>query len=250
MEKISSKDNKNYQLIKSLEQKKYRDKTGLFLIEGKKLVKEAIKSKQEIEYLIFQESKNIDDDFSGLDSKRLVLVDKLFLALTDQKKPEGILAVIRKNDFLKSPSSNKILCLDSISDPGNMGTIIRSAEAFGFSEIILTGTCVDIFSPKVLRASMGSFFRTEFIKMNYEQLSSLKDDGYKIISTELYNSKDLKSTEIKGKLIVVIGSESHGVSKEISHLADIKVRIEMKGQIESLNAGIAASLIMFYLSDI
>lgn len=136
--------------------------------------------------------------------------------------------------------------LDQINDPGNMGTIIRSAEAFGFSDIILLANTCDIYNEKTLRASMGSIFRLNFVYKNMDDVKNLKEK-YKIVSADMsgYDINEFKSDE---DLILAIGNEANGLSDEVRNLTDIFVKIPMQGKIESLNAAIAASIIMNKLS--
>ena len=162
---IKSQANPKFKLIKKLRNKKYRDKEGLFVIESRKLIEEAIKSHADIDFLFLKEGISFDES-----SPYLVFDDNCFNKLSELKSPDGYGAVIRKKEAYDL-SSDRILLLDHISDPGNMGTIIRSAEAFGFSDIILTKGCVDIYNEKCLRASMGSVFRVNIVELSLEEIS-------------------------------------------------------------------------------
>ncbi|MDO5718397.1 MAG: RNA methyltransferase [Tissierellia bacterium] len=245
---IKSKENKLYKYLKSLSLKKYRIKNNSYLIEGIKLTEEAIRENL-IQKLILSESfvGNFKEFTEGFEDY-YIFSDNLFRELTDMINPEGILglAEIKKTD--DQISSSRVLCLDGIKDPGNMGTIIRSAEAFGFKQIILINDCVDIYNPKVIRASMGSLFRTDFIELSsYSELKSIASGDYALIATGL-KGIDIKDIDIDSKSILIIGSESHGISKEVLSIADIITSIPMRGDLDSLNAAIAASIYMYELS--
>ena len=150
--------------------------------------------------------------------------------------------MIRKNKA-EDLSSDRVLLLDHISDPGNMGTIIRSAEAFGFSDIILTKGCVDIYNEKCLRASMGSVFRVNIIELNLEEISKLKEN-YRFLSSHMEGIDVRKYDSSNDSIILAIGNEANGLSEDIRRLTDDFIKISMQGEIESLNAAIAASIMM------
>lgn len=250
MNKITSKDNKLFKLFKSLNTKKNRDKNSLFILEGKKLFLEVLNEKVELKYLILNENF----DFYGfLKEKNLKLEnfkfeifsisDKLFSEITDMTNSEGIISVC---EYLKEKeiSSENILLLDNVSDPGNFGTIIRTANAFGIKDILVLNS-VDKYNPKILRATMGAIFRTNIKKVNLEKIKELKE-SYNIISTTLNeNSKDLEEFSFRGKNIIVMGNEANGVSREILELSDEYLKISMKSEMESLNVAVASSILMY-----
>lgn len=244
---IDSKENKNYKLFKSLFSKKYRDKYKLFVIEGKKLLKEALNEAIKIEYLVCSESffKEFDTNiFSDKEVKISVLSDSLFNSLTEMTNSEGVVTIVNYIDEKKVLTENIIL-LDEINDPGNFGTIVRTANAFGIKDI-LTLNCVDKYNPKVLRASMGAMFRTNISKVSIDELKAFKDRGYKIISTTLNEkSKNLESFSFLGKNIIVMGNEANGVSSEIFKISDEFLKIDMENSMESLNVSVATSIIMY-----
>lgn len=239
---IKSNTNEKYKYIKKLNNKKYRDKFNSFVIESKKLVEEALNTKNlEIEFVFVNE----DNESFNTDKKKLVFSNDLFNKLSNMKNPEGISAVVKKLTS-KEISSDKILLLDKISDPGNLGTMIRSAEAFAFNDIILFNNCVDLYNEKTLRASMGSIFRLNFLNLNQEDLLSLKKD-YKLLAADMAG-EGYKRFNDSDKIILAIGNEANGISDFLKENADNLVSIPMKGKIESLNAAIAASILMNNLS--
>ena len=237
---ITSSDNQKYKYINKLKQKKFRDKENSFIIESKKLVEEAISSADVDFIFLSEENKDYQCDLP-----KIVLTRELFDKVTGMVTSDGFGAVVKKSAY-KEVSARRVLLLDQINDPGNMGTIIRSAEAFGFDDIILMPKTCDIYNEKTLRASMGSIFRLNIVKKNLDQVKKLKEN-YKMVSADM-SGYDINECDIDGNLMLAIGNEANGLSKEIRSLTDTFVKIPMKGQIESLNAAIAASIIMNKLS--
>jgi TrmH family RNA methyltransferase len=238
---IKSDTNSKYKYIKKLSNKKYRKKFNSFIIESKKIVEEAsdpdITDNVDIDFVF------VNEDNSDFETKfeKIVFSNELFAKLTKMQNPEGVSAVV-KNLSSREISSKKVLLLDHIQDPGNLGTMIRSAEAFGFNDIILFNDCVDIYNEKTLRASMGSVFRVNFLFLEKEDVVDLKKD-YNIIAADMGG---LGYNQIKNydKFILCIGNEAKGISDFIKNLSDQVVSIPMQGKIESLNAAIAASILM------
>lgn len=249
---VTSKDNKVLKLVRSLHNKKGRLQSCLYFAEGVRLVKEALNfANDKIEFLIISETyqKQNTEFLSGLDKIIYVTPDKNFAEICDTETPQGIGAVL-KMPAKSTPDFNKmnyVLCLDGVSEPGNMGTIIRTAEAAGIDSICLLNDCVDIYSPKVVRSAMGSVFRMNFVFGSSEIITNLKEADFTVLATALYNSEPIEETTVIGKRAIVIGNEAHGVSEEIIGLCDKSVRIDMKGSVESLNAAVAAGITMYIL---
>lgn len=242
---IDSKENKKYKLFKSLYLKKNRDKYELFLLEGKKLLIEAINENLNIENVIctekFIENFNLKKEY--LD-KVIILSENLFKNLTELANSEGVITIV---NYIKEReiSSNNIICLENVSDPGNFGTIIRTANAFGIRDV-LTINCVDKYNSKVLRATMGAMFRTNIVDCKIEKIKELQKDGYRLISTTLSeNSKFLEEFNFDEKNIIVMGNEANGVSDEMLKISDEHLKIDMDNSMESLNVSIAAAIIMY-----
>ena len=242
---IKSETNTTYKYINKLKQKKYRNKFNRFIVESKKIVDEIsdknITEKVDIEFVFVNE----DNKDYKTNEKKIVFSNSLFDKLSSMKNPQGVSAVV-KNLSQREVSSDKILLVDNLQDPGNMGTIIRCAEAFDFKDIILFDDCVDIYNPKTLRASMGSIFRINIKKLTEDDLIKLKKT-YKLLAADM-NGIDLKDFKSKDKFILAIGNEANGISDTIRNLTDEFLSIKMKGHIESLNAAIAASIMMNSLS--
>lgn len=245
MKKIISRDNANFKLFKSLFNKRGRDKNKLFVIEGKKLLLEAISNKVNIKYIILNENFKIEDFVNLEEFEILILTEKLFSELTEMTNSEGIIGICEYLDDVDLSSEN-IFLLDNINDPGNFGTIIRTANAFDINDILVLNS-VDKYNPKVLRATMGAIFRVNIKKISMDELKILSRE-YKIISTTLNEkSKNLEEIEFLGKNIIVMGNEANGVSDEILGISHEFLKIDMENSMESLNVSIATSLIMYKL---
>lgn len=254
MQVISSKDNEMIKNIKKLKEKKYRDETNTFIIEGIKLVEEAIQEKAEIRLIVICEDCIEDGTISKSQlyeiakQECIYVTEKVFSILTDVKTPQGILAVIEKknNSVEIDETQEMILALDQIQDPGNLGTILRTVDSANLKQIIIDKNGADPYSPKVVRSTMGAIFRIKIIQVENlkQKLQELQKKGYEIIATSLDTSKDIYQISYQ-KQVIVIGNEANGVSKEIQQLANQKVKIPMLGKTESLNASVAAGIIIY-----
>lgn len=241
---ITSKDNEIIKNIKKLKEKKYR--LDSYIVEGIKMVKEAISENQEIVLIAIREDLKID--FDTKNTKIVTISNKIFNDISDVKTPQGILAVIKKNQNNQiETNSDYILALDSLQDPGNMGTIIRTADSANINQIIINKTTVDPYSPKVIRSTMGAIYRTNIIEVEdlKATLKEMKLKGFQIITTDLKATQSIYDINYNNKTVVVIGNEANGVSQEILQTADKKVIIPMLGKTESLNASIAASIMIY-----
>lgn len=241
---ITSKDNEIIKNIKKLKEKKYR--LDSYIVEGIKMVKEAINENQEIALIAIREDFKID--FDTKNTKIVTISNKIFNDISDVKTPQGILAVIKKNQNNQIETNQEyILALDSLQDPGNMGTIIRTADSANINQIIINKTTVDPYSPKVIRSTMGAIYRTNIIEVEdlKATLKEMKSKGFQIITTDLKATQSIYDINYNNKTVVVIGNEANGVSQEILQTADKKVIIPMLGKTESLNASIAASIMIY-----
>ncbi len=236
MQIISSKDNEQIKYIKKLKDKKFRDETKEYLVEGIKLVKEAIEENVTIKMIVVCE--DCDNDGSIEQSllyeiakyNCIYVTKKLFQSITDVVNPQGILAVVEKGDNSENIDYNEeiILALDGVQDPGNLGTILRTADSAALKQIILTGDCADPYNPKVVRSTMGAIFRMNIITTQNLQktLQNVKRHKFEIMATSLEESKSIYEVDYRKK-VIVIGNESKGVSREIQNMADVKVKIPM-----------------------
>ena len=302
MQRISSKDNSLIKHIKRLKEKKYRDEYGEFIIEGLKVINEAIQEKADIRHIVVCDgcdNSEMIESHLKYEMARLDFIyvpQNIFKMISDVENPQGVLAVIgkfKKNDELdnranknkheeaevskkiednretnvsKKRDDNKeagqtsktlktssidlnediILALDDIQDPGNLGTILRTADSVGLKQILVSKGTADAYNPKVVRSTMGAIFRVNVIECDNlkETLKELQNKDYKVMTTSLKAKKSISEVDYKKK-IIVIGNEANGVSKEILNLADEKVIIPMLGKTESLNASVATGVILY-----
>ena len=247
---IESKDNALFKNTRKLKERKYRTKENKYIIEGFRLVQEAFKAKCSIEYLIVNEhGKDKINDYlqEYVDNIKIYeLKNELFTQLVSTENTQGIIAVVNINNSIKDIKGDFYLLCDKVQDPGNLGTIIRTAHAAGVNAIILTKGTVDIYNDKTIRSTMGSIFYVPTIYDN--ELSFLKnliDEGFSLVATSLEESKNFFDEDLSGKVILSVGNEGNGISDEIFDLADKKVKIPMPGGAESLNVGVATSIILF-----
>lgn len=257
MLEIRSSSNKFIKELKSLYRKKERWEKKQFLVEGIKMVEECINNKYEVLSIVYSEMlfniKGGEDLFNSVRTfpKLIKVSDKIFREISDVKTPQGILAVARfkERDIeeLTKIENSFIILLDRIQDPGNMGTIIRTADAFGADGIIVNSGSVDIYNPKVVRATMGSIFRTNiyFVDESIHILKELKEKGIKVYSTSLQGKRFIQDVDFRLPSLLIIGNESKGVSNEYLNMADELIKIPMVGGAESLNAAVASSIIMY-----
>lgn len=239
---ITSKDNQTIKNIRKIKEKK----TNQFIVEGIKMVKEAISEKQDIALIVVLENTKIDFDISNY--KSIEVTQNVFETLTDVVTPQGILAVINKHnqDFKIDYNNDYFIALDNIQDPGNLGTIIRTCDSAGIKQIIVTKNTVNAFSSKVIRSTMGSIFRVQIIESDNleETFKEFKKNGFQIVSTALDATKSIYDVDYNKK-VVVIGNEANGVEKSIQNMSDIRVKIPMVGKAESLNAAVATSIMIY-----
>jgi RNA methyltransferase, TrmH family len=239
----------------SLLQKKYRKEKSKFIVEGKKLIFEAVTSGFKCELIVSTNHFNeIASDFfeeKKVKSIRHEAVKQIeFEKLSDTKTPQGIIGVFQKQNSPKQNySSNIIVALENISDPGNLGTILRNSDWFGFRQIILSENCAEIFNPKVIRSSAGSVFHLEiFEEENFvESLLALKKKNYKIFSSDLAG-ENIYGINSKEKCVIVFCNEGNGPTNELLSISDSKITIPKIGKAESLNVASASAIILSELS--
>lgn len=237
----TSIENKKIKEIKKLGQKKYRDKTGYFLVEGSHLVLEAFKS-GDLKELILEQ-----DELFPIDIETMYVTNDILYYISDVESPQPVMGIVRKRKE-QNALGNRILVLDGIQDPGNLGTIIRSAVAFHVDTIVLGKGTVDLYNPKVVRSSQGMIFHINIIERDLNTfLPKLKDDKYKILGTRVTHGKSLKNIEKNEKSAIIMGNEGNGMSEEVMALCDDFIYIDMSSICESLNVGVATSIILYEL---
>lgn len=249
MLEIESKNNNLFKEIKKLKEKKHRIKSNKYLIEGLRFVEEAIKSKVSIDSIIFTESfkeKNPDLFLKINENIKLIQMNEALLKqLCSTENPQGIVGVINmQNKELKS--GELVVLVDKVQDPGNMGTIIRTAHAAGAAGIVMTKGTVDIYNDKTLRSTMGSIFYIPIVEDDsLDFVKSLKKEGYKLVVSSLQGKNNFFEENLQEKVMIAVGNEGNGVSDEVYDIADIKVKIPMPGEAESLNVAVATSIMIY-----
>ncbi|MGM0396241.1 MAG: TrmH family RNA methyltransferase [Bacillota bacterium] len=254
MHQITSPNNPLIREIKSLNRRKNRWKEKAFIVEGIKMINEALENNVSLTKIIYTEAllnteqgKELSEILKEL-KQTVFMQNTLFDKISNVENTQGVLGLVNFEPYgiEEILEDGLLIYLDGLQDPGNMGTIVRSADAFGITGIIIGENTVDPYNPKVVRASMGSIFRVplyfvESVKRDLDK--SLH--GRRIIATSLQDAISLNELEFRSNDVIVIGNEGNGVSAEIIAKSDLRVIIPMRGDAESLNAGVAASVIMY-----
>lgn len=254
MQIITSKDNEVIKNIRKLKEKKYRDLNNEYIVEGIKMIREAINEKAVIKLIVVCE-ENANN--GAIDKKLLYEIakyeciyvnKKIFSLISDVQNPQGILAVIEKNNSEENIDYKQdvIVVLDGIQDPGNLGTILRTIDSVGLDQVIVSKETADSYNPKVVRSTMGAIFRVNIIESDnlLDTLKNMKKHKYKIMATSLETQNSIYDVDYNKK-VIVIGNEANGVSQEILDYADEKIKIPMLGKTESLNASVATAIILY-----
>lgn len=232
---IESVNNERIKNYAKLNNKKYRDETGLFIVEGEHLVEEA-------------ESAGILKEVFSLDgSKGTQVSENVMRKLSNLNSVPNILAIAKKCD--EKDVVGNILVLDDIQDPGNLGTIIRSCVAFGIDTIVASNNTVDVYNLKTLRSSEGMFFKINYLKRDLDLFLDSIKDKYEIITTNVHNGVNIKEMKISKPYALIMGNEGNGVSESVALKADKKLYIPMNPNCESLNVAIATSIILYEFSS-
>lgn len=254
MQVITSKDNEIIKNIRKLKDKKYREVENKYIIEGIKLIEEAVEENAEIDTIVVcedcVENNTIKQKLMYEIAKYncLYVSRKVFNAVTEVTNPQGILAVVNKENKEDEIDYNQdiIVVLDGIQDPGNLGTILRTVDSVGLKQIVISKETADAYNPKVVRSTMGAIFRVKIIVAEdlAKTLKEIKKHKFKVVATSLQTEESIYDVDYDKK-VIVIGNEANGVSNEILSLADIKAKIPMFGKTESLNASVATSVILY-----
>ncbi|WP_249870921.1 TrmH family RNA methyltransferase [Oceanobacillus saliphilus] len=242
---ITSVKNEKVKAWKKLHKRKERANTGLFMVEGFHLLEEAIKSDWEINEIIVLEGTMLPEWAADFPIESVS--ENVMAHISQTTTPQGVLAVMAMKKQ-KVYSGNHFLIIDSVQDPGNLGTIIRTADAAGMDAIILGEGTVDLYNDKVIRATQGSIFHIPIYEANlFEELEHLKRKGFSIWATALLNATNYNETVPEEKVAIVLGNEGAGVQDELLERADRIVTIPIYGKAESLNVSIAAGILMYHL---
>ena len=259
IKEITSKDNAIFKLLKSLKVRKHRIREALFVVEGPKQVVEAETSRYDLKYLVVRQDRlgclKDYDLFDRVDRYACTVIsmdERLFKQISDTENNQGILAVLsyeplsEKDFMMEVPSGSNVLVLDKLQDPGNIGTIIRTAEGAGFKGIILLKGSGDVFSPKSIRAAGGAMLRMPVTMINdaatLRRLSC--EFSKRLIVSDVESGLAYYDVDLSENIFLVMGNEGHGVSKEILDMADIRINIPTDGALESLNVATAGAVLM------
>jgi TrmH family RNA methyltransferase len=231
---------RDIKLVRSLHLKKFRLQENLFIAEGKKMVTEAIRGGHEIHSLF-----TTDEGFAGEYRQALMVNAKEMEQMSSFSTPSPYLAVIRQRNINEQPDlSGDVLVLDGISDPGNFGTIMRTAEWFGIRQLICTTDCVEFYNPKVVQSSMGSVLRMQAAYLNETLMAEMfSEHRFKVVGAALGGSSLYKHS-FEGRHALIIGSESHGIRPGMREMISVYLEIPGSGKAESLNASVAAGIFL------
>lgn len=254
MQSISSKENELIKHIKKLKDKKERDISNEYVIEGIKLIQEAIQENVNIKQIIVcddcDKTEGIPKDLMYEIAKYdcVYVTKKIFKYISEVQEPQGILAVIEKNNSDRDIDYTQdiIVALDDVQDPGNLGTILRTVDSIGLTQILVSKGTADSYNPKVVRSTMGAIFRIKIIECEDLEkiLKEIKKHKFKVVVTSLQAENTIYEINYNKK-VIVIGNEAKGVEKKIQDLADEKIKIPMLGKTESLNASVATGIVLY-----
>ena len=238
---ITSLENNKIKKYLKLKNKKYRDEEKLFIVEGEHLIEEAIKKELLFDLLV------LDEYDYKIDFPYTIVSDNIMKKLSDMESIPRVIGIVKQKEENYN-FGNRILILDDIQDPGNLGTIIRSSVAFNVTDIILGLGCVDLYNDKVIRSSQVMLFNINIIRCDIKNIiNDSKNKGYMILGTNVRDGIDV-STLVVNKYALVMGNEGNGVKKEIQDMCDKNIYIEMNKECESLNVGVATSIILYELN--
>ena len=240
------------QIMALLKKSKERKEQKAFVIEGRKMFEEICQEKRRVIKAYFSESY-VKEQYAEKELPEVpyeVVADSVFDAMAETVTPQGVLAIVKMPEYSLSDMIEKagtLILLENLRDPGNLGTIIRTAEAAGVSGVLLSKESVDIYNPKVIRSTMGAVYRVPFLYVEdfMKLLSELKSAKVRLLAAHLKGDKTFDKADYSGKVGILIGNEANGLSEEVSELAQEKVLIRMAGSVESLNAAVAAALLMY-----
>lgn len=254
MQSISSKENELIKHIKKLKDKKERDISNEYLIEGIKLIQEAIQENVNIKQIIIcddcDKTESMPKDLMYEIAKYdcIYVTKKIFKYISEVQEPQGILAIVEKNNINKDIdySQDIIVALNDVQDPGNLGTILRTVDSVGVTQILVSKGTADSYNPKVVRSTMGAIFRIKIIECEdlEKTLKEIRKHKFKIVVTSLQTENSIYDINYNKK-IIVIGNEAKGVEKNIQEIADEKIKIPMIGKTESLNASVATGIVLY-----
>lgn len=255
---ISSAENAVIKHIKQLSRRKYRDKHKEYMIEGVRILCDALENKQKIKYAVFcdalyraADGENLLNQLAEQGVKVYRTTEKLYGEIAETESPQGIMAILPRKEIgleqLTKKKGSFFIVIDQVQDPGNLGTIIRTADSAGVDAILLTKGCVDLYNPKTIRATMGSIFHLPILMLedSQEGISFLKNNQIKILTTSLNAVSYHYEIDYQQNVAIVVGNEANGVSYTWMDSADVLIKIPIQGKAESLNVSVAASIVLY-----
>lgn len=249
---ITSTSNPQIKRLLQLQKKgKIRNEENVFIIEGLRMFEEVPQERVEKVYISESFYKNKKEELNLSNFSVEILSDQVFKHVSDTQTPQGILCIVEQKKYspeeLLDIENPHFIVLDNLQDPGNVGTIVRTAEGAGVDAVFMSKDCVDIYNPKTIRSTMGSIFRMPIIYMEdtLTLLAKFKEKGVTSYAAHLGGKCSYDKEDYRRGTAILIGNEGNGLREEVSRQADVWVRIPMQGQVESLNAAIAASVFMF-----
>ncbi|MFC3883181.1 TrmH family RNA methyltransferase [Bacillus songklensis] len=248
VKRIDSVKNPQVKMWKKLHTKKERDKTGLFLIEGYHLVEEALRTKQVVKELIVSENVDIPSAWNVDNVSITIVSDEIMKMISDTETPQGIAALCYQQHNELPADAQKVLLLDSIQDPGNLGTIIRTADAAGVQLVVVGTGSVDLYNSKVIRSTQGAIFHLPITKGNLQDIIPvLKEQGVPIYGTSLENGRPYTEVPPVGSFVLLVGNEGNGVEEQLLAQTNENLYIPIYGKSESLNVAVATGILLYYL---
>lgn len=248
MKRIESNKNPQIKQWKKLHTKKERDKSRTFMIEGFHLVEEAMKSDVVIQELIISETTDIPSGWNVDDLSITIVTEKIMQEISDTDTSQGVAAVCEQYSVNEGGKFSRLLLIDAVQDPGNLGTMIRTADAAGIDAVIIGEGSVDVYNSKVIRSTQGSIFHIPIIKENlHDTILKLKQNGIKVYGTSLKNAVDYKQASVGNSFALIVGNEGNGVEHDLLEKTDQNLYIPIFGRSESLNVAVAAGILLYHL---
>lgn len=246
---ISSPDNKYIKLASSLKVKKYREATGLFLVEGRRSVNEVLSRPELVEAILAAADCCEEVDSNRLPADKIMMVEpKLLKQVCSTDNPQGIAAIVRQPHWSWSQINARgglLVYLDRISDPGNLGSILRSCWALGVQGVLMSPGCVDLYNLKVVRSTMGAILNLPvFTDVGLAELALLQEAGFALTCTDTDRGQKYYDVDLKIPTVMIFGSEAHGVSGELKEISGIKINIPIEPGVDSLNVAAACAIIV------
>jgi RNA methyltransferase, TrmH family len=248
MKRIDSIQNGNVKNWRKLHTKKERDKVGKFLVEGFHLVEEALKA-EAVETVLMTEDTTFPATWKMDNTDVIIVTKEIMQALSETETPQGIIAICQKSDVADvNLQGGTYLLIDAVQDPGNIGTMIRTADAAGVSAVIIGNGSVDVYNSKAIRSTQGSLFHVPVVKGDLQEwIGKLQENGIKVYGTSLHEAKPYQEVKIDGPAALIVGNEGSGVQEEVLAMTDENLYIPIHGSAESLNVAVASGILLYYV---